>query len=91
MDEAYAARHRDVRAGGYALIAVSDTGSGTSEPAKLLEPLLSTMNLERLAQVDAFAKDSGGHVTVEGDVRRGTTVKVYLPWVTEARACNPRR
>lgn len=79
LDKAYAGIHRDAHPGSYALIALSDTGSDPCVEAKTFGPLFRATSMERLSQVASFAKASGGHVIVEGDLKHGTTVKVYLP------------
>nr|WP_283214517.1 response regulator [Methylorubrum aminovorans] len=80
--------------GEYAMIAVSDTGSGI--PADVLqrvfEPFFTTKEVGKgsglgLAQVYGFAKQSGGGVRIETKLGEGTTVRVYLPRVA-AEACS---
>jgi PAS domain S-box-containing protein len=91
LDEAYAAAH-DVAAGQYAMIAVSDSGTGmTREIAeKAFEPFFSTKGAEGtglgLSQVLGFIKQSGGHVKIYSEPGEGTTVKIYLPRYTAAES-----
>jgi PAS domain S-box-containing protein len=86
FDEDYARSHPEVRAGDYAAITVSDTGSGI--PAEVLgqifEPFYTTKERDKgsglgLSMVFGYVKQSGGHVTVESRVGLGTTFKLYLP------------
>ena len=88
MDRAH--RDPDVAAGPYALISVTDTGTGM--PAEVVErpfdPFFSTKATGKgsglgLSMVYGFAKQSGGHVEIESRPGRGTTVRLYLPIARE--------
>ena len=67
-------------------VAMRDTGIGIAEDklARIFEPFFTTKAIGKgtglgLSQVFGFAKQSGGHVTVESEVGRGTTFTLYLP------------
>ncbi|MEG3167357.1 PAS domain-containing protein [Sphingomonas sp. LB3N6] len=76
--------------GRYVAIAMADSGSGI-EPDKLeriFEPFFTTKGVGQgtglgLSQVFGFAKQSGGDITVESEVGRGTVFTLYLPQVDQ--------
>ena len=77
---------REPAAGEYAVISVSDTGTGMTKDVltKAFEPFFTTKEIGKgsglgLSQVLGFAKQSGGGIRIEIRVGEGTSVKVYLP------------
>jgi PAS domain S-box-containing protein len=86
LDENYANLHSDVRPGRYALIAVSDTGTGI--PAAILDKVFNPFFTSKgpgkgtglgLSMVYGFVKQSAGHIKIYSEEGHGTTVKMYLP------------
>jgi signal transduction histidine kinase len=79
--------------GAYITVAVSDTGVGIPKEviAHIFEPFFTTKRPGEgsglgLSMVYGFAKQSGGHVEVESEPGRGTTVRLYLPRAQEPAA-----
>ena len=84
--EAYAANQVGAVSGQYVAIYVSDTGTGMSRDVmeRAFEPFFTTKDVGAgtglgLSQVYGFVKQSGGHVKIDSEVGKGTTVKLYLP------------
>ena len=77
--------------GDYIEIAVSDTGVGMSEETlrRAFEPFFTTKDVGEgsglgLSMVYGFARQSGGTVTIESELGKGTTVRIWLPAATDA-------
>jgi CheY-like chemotaxis protein len=91
LDDVYVRRFGDIAAGQYAVLCVTDTGTGIPEGIidNVFEPFFTTKAHGEgsglgLAMVHGFVKQSGGHVRVYSEEGHGTTVKVYLPRMTQA-------
>jgi two-component system, cell cycle sensor histidine kinase and response regulator CckA len=89
VDQAYADNHLDVKPGPYVLLSVRDTGPGIADDVlpHLFEPFFTTRDGGTglgLATCYGIVKQSGGHITVESLLQRGTTFRVYLPRVEPA-------
>ena len=76
--------------GRYATVTLSDTGTGMPKEvlARVFEPFFTTKEVGKgsglgLSQVYGFARQSGGHISIQSTIGEGTAVRLYLPW-TEA-------
>ena len=75
-----------VEPGEYVMLAVTDSGVGMAPHVQehVFEPFFTTKEVGQgsglgLSMVYGFAKQSGGCVSIDSEVGRGTTVKLFLP------------
>ena len=92
IDEAFAAaRAYDVETGDYVMVAVSDAGAGMSQEVieQAFDPFFTIKEVSQgtglgLSMVYGFVRrQSDGHLEIESEEGRGTTVRLYFP-VAEA-------
>jgi two-component system cell cycle sensor histidine kinase/response regulator CckA len=86
IDEAFRKKHGFGAPGRYALLTVSDTGTGIEESikGKIFEPFFTTKMVGKgsglgLAIAYGIVKQHNGYIDVECIRQQGTTFKIYLP------------
>ena len=86
LDSRYVRQQREVRAGQYVCVSVTDTGTGMDAETieRAFEPFFTTKPMGQgtglgLSMIYGFARQSEGHAKIYSEVGKGTTFKLYLP------------
>ncbi|MEX3776327.1 ATP-binding protein [Pseudomonas sp. MYb118] len=78
--------HANLAPGDYVVLSVSDDGCGMPQSTinRAFDPFFTTKPIGQgtglgLSMIYGFSKQSRGHVSIESEVDKGTTVRLYLP------------
>ncbi len=86
LDSEFVTTHGYGKSGSYALISVTDTGTGMDEATqqRIFEPFFTTKEVGKgtglgLAVTYGIIKQHDGYITVQSQPGSGTTFRIYLP------------
>lgn len=87
LDEEHCRENIEASPGDFALIRVSDTGSGMNPEVvdHIFDPFFTTKEVGKgtglgLSSVFGIVRGHGGHITVRSELDRGTVFSIYIPF-----------
>ncbi|MBI5250693.1 MAG: response regulator [Desulfomonile tiedjei] len=90
LDEEYCRTHLGTKPGNYALVSVSDNGSGMDSKTQesIFDPFFTTKEMGKgtglgLSIAYGIIKSHGGHIRCYSELGEGTTFRIYLPAAVE--------
>jgi PAS domain S-box-containing protein len=96
VDEHYASMTPGAKAGPYVIFEVNDTGMGIPRQIidQIFDPFFTTKELGRgtglgLSTAVGIVKGHGGFMSVESEIGRGTTFKIFFPAMINAQGTPP--
>ena len=93
LNEAHVQHHPEARVGRFVCVSKTDTGCGIPPEnlQRIFEPFFTTKEVGKgtglgLATVYGIVKQHQGWIEVESTVGKGTTFRIYIPYVGSAQA-----
>ncbi|WP_417692395.1 response regulator [Pseudomonas sp.] len=97
LDADFTEAYTNLEPGDYVVLSVQDSGCGMPEAVinRAFDPFFTTKPIGQgtglgLSMIYGFSKQSRGHVTIDSEVDKGTTVNLYLPRFVGEEVHEPR-